>query len=310
LPLNHAPARQLRASDEAARMSSRRAPGELEARVGGPARGYSWPPFESGNAAARRHGFYAALREEDQAEIGANAEELRSALRTLGAYSEAFEPYIGSLAGALLLRARGLAEVLSKGVGNVAPTLIRDLVWLERRVQTGLEAPAPGREGLDRAVSELGFVPSLGDLDAEARSRVSGEARRTRRLELLARLEADDEYRRACIDAMGVDDLEAASAIVALYGTGFAMESAPGWRMLRLFERAARRLALGVAPAEASGRRRDDPFRGACVAGVAGCRCLASVLDDPRAAALGRRGVLIVARRRHGETLRRCERRV
>jgi hypothetical protein len=35
---------------------------ESPARVGGPARGYSWPPFEPGNAVSVRHGAYATLQ--------------------------------------------------------------------------------------------------------------------------------------------------------------------------------------------------------------------------------------------------------
>ena len=36
--------------------------GGIDRRVGSPARGYSWPPFEPGNGAAVKHGAYADLR--------------------------------------------------------------------------------------------------------------------------------------------------------------------------------------------------------------------------------------------------------
>lgn len=96
--------------------------------------------FQPGHELRRTHGMYAALKADDQAEIDANADALREALVTLNIWSEAFTPYVQSLAGALLLRSRGLAEVLSKGIANASPTLVRDLITLERRVQSGQEA--------------------------------------------------------------------------------------------------------------------------------------------------------------------------
>jgi hypothetical protein len=56
----------------------------------GPARGYSWPPFENGNRAAVKHSFYAKrFQPLEREEIAETAELLRSLLPV---YSTAFEP--------------------------------------------------------------------------------------------------------------------------------------------------------------------------------------------------------------------------
>jgi hypothetical protein len=53
-------------------------PGATGEGHGGPARGYSWPPFEPGNTLAERHGAYAA---ELRLSTHARVEELASAIR-------------------------------------------------------------------------------------------------------------------------------------------------------------------------------------------------------------------------------------
>src|SRR5712691_4841378 len=58
--------------------------GDVERGRGGPARGYTWPPFEQGNEAAVTHSAYALLR------LRPRADELAQALRA--AMGESYEP--------------------------------------------------------------------------------------------------------------------------------------------------------------------------------------------------------------------------
>jgi hypothetical protein len=77
---------------------------------GGPARGYSWPPFEKGNTVSLRHGMYAKrFQPLDEEEIAETADLLREILPT---YASAFEPALQLLA-ARLWRLRRAYEFLA-----------------------------------------------------------------------------------------------------------------------------------------------------------------------------------------------------
>jgi hypothetical protein len=77
---------------------------------GGPARGYSWPPFEEGNTASLRHGLYASRFQllEGEKEIEEIADAVRAALPI---YASAFEVGIQLLAGRIWRLKRGYQHV-------------------------------------------------------------------------------------------------------------------------------------------------------------------------------------------------------
>lgn len=121
-----------------------------------PARGYSWPPFEPGNQANRKHGMRAMPREEDHAEI----EELRQAYRAaLGHRHEpALDPLV-DLAAALAWRLRrGYADLSQHGItrSTGAAPVLRHIEAAERSLVTVLDklaltVPAMAETGLTLA---------------------------------------------------------------------------------------------------------------------------------------------------------------
>jgi len=111
-----------------------------------PARGYSWPPFEHGNMASVRSGFWASplLRQPDRDEVA----EIEGSLRELmPAYAPAFEPMVEQLACRIWRQRRAYADLSERGVvrdGQPAPLLV-DLAKLERQIA--------------RDLAELGMTP-------------------------------------------------------------------------------------------------------------------------------------------------------
>jgi hypothetical protein len=108
-------------------------------RVGGAARGYSWPAAEPGNTLAVTHAFYSRIRDEDAPELEAIAEAIREAMRGAGSYASTFEPSVVMMAGRVLLRARAYAVALEQGVERVAPSLLKNLIALEGKLQRDVE---------------------------------------------------------------------------------------------------------------------------------------------------------------------------
>ena len=114
--------------------------------VGRGARGYSWPPFERKNLAAKKSGFWASpmLREDDRAEV----EEIAASLRELCPLSSpAFEPLIEQVACRLWRQRRAYRDLSENGTvreGHPAPLLV-DLGKLERQIS--------------RDLAELGMTP-------------------------------------------------------------------------------------------------------------------------------------------------------
>ena len=158
---------------------------DLERRVGGPARGYTWPPFEPGHMLSVKSGFWASpmLREHDRAEV----EEIADSLRELmPGYAPAFELTIEQLACRIWRQRRAYADLSEHGIvrkGQPAPLLV-DLAKLERQIA--------------RDLAELGMTPrsalALG-VDAAARERALSvvEYYRARELAGLPAHDDDDE---------------------------------------------------------------------------------------------------------------------
>jgi hypothetical protein len=136
--------------------------GELQPtvnRVGGPARGYTWPPFEPANLAALKSGFWASptLRADDRGEV----EEIAASIRErMPCYSPAFEPAIEQLACRIWRQRRAYADLSEHGVvrdGKPAPVLV-DLSKLENAIardlsELGMTPASRMRMGLDVALA-------------------------------------------------------------------------------------------------------------------------------------------------------------
>jgi hypothetical protein len=132
--------------------------GDLDRNGAGPARGYSWPPFENGNQAALRHGGYSLLG------IGDRATEIADEIRpTLPVASVADEPVLLLLATTLarIERANEAIEVvdenstsaLSEYLAGDEPTLAPDLSRLRQDLRAWI--------GLARRLaSDLGLTPT------------------------------------------------------------------------------------------------------------------------------------------------------
>ena len=104
----------------------------------GPARGYSWPPFENGNTAARRHAFYAErFQPLEREEIATTAELLRSVLPL---YSTAFEPAVQLLAARLWRIKRAYEYIGEHAEEDVPRSLLVNLGTLENSVSRDFEA--------------------------------------------------------------------------------------------------------------------------------------------------------------------------
>jgi hypothetical protein len=124
----------------------------------GPARGYSWPPFENGNQVARKHGGYGLLG------IGDRATEIADEVRpTMPAYAPADEPVLLLLATTLarIERANQAIEVvdanatsaLSEYLAGDEPTIAPDLSRLRQDLR--------GWIGLARRLAnDLGLTPT------------------------------------------------------------------------------------------------------------------------------------------------------
>ena len=148
---------------------------ELEPR-GGPARGYSWPPFEPGNQASLRSGFYLspALREEHRAEVEALAESLAAALPDYNGGT--FGVQVAQLALKLWRQGRAYAYLAERGLtredGSAQPLLV-DLAKLENGIARDLDAlglnpRSRAALGLDVARAESELERYLAAIAAEA----------------------------------------------------------------------------------------------------------------------------------------------
>jgi hypothetical protein len=103
----------------------------------GPARGYSWPPFENGNRAAVKHGVYLEkFNDDERAEMEEIADALRDAVAPLF-YSVAFEPTI-RMTAARVWRWRRAYLYLAEHGEDASRALLRDLNVLERSLQRDL----------------------------------------------------------------------------------------------------------------------------------------------------------------------------
>jgi hypothetical protein len=98
----------------------------------GPARGYSWPPFEQGNRAAVKHGIYLEkFNDAERAEIDEIAESLRAAVPL---YSPSFEPTIRMTAARIWRWRRAYAYLAERGE-DASRGLLKNLDVLERSLQ-------------------------------------------------------------------------------------------------------------------------------------------------------------------------------
>lgn len=144
---------------------------------GGPARGYSWPPFEEGHALSRRHGIYSkfALLEAEP-----EIDELVDALRgLLPVYASAFEPAIAVLAGRLWRLRRCYAFIEATPLEDVPAKVFETTSSVENLVSRGM-----ARLGLDPlAAAELGVSLSRLAAGSEAPqfdwNALDGKERRT-----------------------------------------------------------------------------------------------------------------------------------
>jgi hypothetical protein len=111
---------------------------------GGPARGYSWPPFEKGNSARLVHGMYAQkFSPLDEEEIAETAELLRALLPT---YATAFEPAIQLLSARLWRLRRAYRFVQETSEAELPRNFSEKLNSLESLI--------------DRSLRALGLTPS------------------------------------------------------------------------------------------------------------------------------------------------------
>jgi hypothetical protein len=109
---------------------------------GGPARGYSWPPFENRNRAAAKSAFYVkALAASEHEEV----QEIADAIRELSPLDgDAQEPLV-QLTAAQFWRQRVAVRYIDEhGIDQVAKSssLLRDLSTLERSLLANLKALA------------------------------------------------------------------------------------------------------------------------------------------------------------------------
>ena len=117
----------------------------------GPARGYSWPPFEAGHQLSRKHGFYATkFSPVEQEEADQTADLLRSLLPT---YATAFEPAIQILSARLWRLKRGYRFLEQRAEDDVPAAVLKNLGVLENPISRDFEAL-----GLSpRSAAELGI---------------------------------------------------------------------------------------------------------------------------------------------------------
>ena len=124
---------------------------------GGPARGYSWPPFEPGNQLQRTHGAYAAA-----ASFGDEVDERAAVLAPLvPCYLDSDAPAVSLLAltlGRIVRGEQALASAEDDGKTDTAATLRRDLRgWVNTATKLldalGMTPTARARLGLDVAAA-------------------------------------------------------------------------------------------------------------------------------------------------------------
>jgi hypothetical protein len=108
----------------------------------GPARGYSWPPFENGNRAAAKSAFYVkALAASEHEEV----QEIADAIRDLSPLDgDAQEPLVQLTAAQFWRQRVAVRYIDAHGIEQVAKssTLLRDLATLERSLLANLKALA------------------------------------------------------------------------------------------------------------------------------------------------------------------------
>jgi hypothetical protein len=108
----------------------------------GPARGYSWPPFENGNRAAIKSAFYATkLAASEREEVA----EITDVLRDLSPLDgDAQEPLLALTASMLWRQRVAVKYIDDHGIDQVAKSssLLRDLATLERSLLANLKALA------------------------------------------------------------------------------------------------------------------------------------------------------------------------
>lgn len=116
----------------------------------GQPRGYSWPPFEKGNTAARRHGAYS------ERELGPMAEQIATVETTRAPWLavDAFTGHVAQLAKAEAIAAKLWADLEEHGLldadGNPRPALAALDRWIGRaaklRGEAGLTPTAWARQ--------------------------------------------------------------------------------------------------------------------------------------------------------------------
>jgi hypothetical protein len=105
---------------------------------GGPARGYSWPPFKEGNTVSLRHGMFAKrFQPLDEEEIAETADLLREILPT---YASAFEPAIQLLSARLWRLRRAYEFVAATPEGELPRNFGEKLNSLELLINRTLAA--------------------------------------------------------------------------------------------------------------------------------------------------------------------------
>lgn len=116
-----------------------------EERVGGPARGYSWPPFEPGNTAAVRSGFYVSplMRDEDAAEVEEIAGQVRELLAVPVQERPEFDLGVEQIALKVWRQRRAYRDLSERGIlrkGGKPAALLADLSKLETAIAKDLDA--------------------------------------------------------------------------------------------------------------------------------------------------------------------------
>jgi hypothetical protein len=136
---------------------------DLDRNGKGPARGYSWPPFEKGHTLSVKSGFWASplLRAHDREEVA----EIEASLRELmPVYAPSFAPMVEQAACRIWRQRRAYRDLSENGLvrdGHPAPLLV-DLAKLERQisrdlVELGMTPRSAAALGVDVATRERAF---------------------------------------------------------------------------------------------------------------------------------------------------------
>jgi hypothetical protein len=156
--------------------------------MGAPARGYSWPPFESGNTAAVRHGAFSTRF------VDATAEELRPHLLEVApwldhpAFGAAVDAWIRSEARIALLAEHAERIGLIDDRGEPRESLLKWLHAAERlaaehRARLGLDPTSRVRLERDRSTAALNAVDVASELERGRQLRLAAELRHPPQLE-------------------------------------------------------------------------------------------------------------------------------